>query len=106
MRSHYGMRLLRVVAFFVPIVAAAGITFSAHARPLVLEEVAKLTLPDSSYSCCGRVAISENIIIVTASRAGRPPNTPDTIEQAAFAFERNAAGEWQYITRLVEQTKG
>lgn len=72
----------------------------AHARPLVLEEQATLTLPDSSWECCGSVALGENILIVTASRPGDPGGDPGSIEQAAFAFERNSAGQWQYVTQL------
>jgi hypothetical protein len=106
MRSHRETTLLSAVVVSLAFIAAAlAITNSAHARPLVLEELAKLTLPDSSYSCCGRVAIGENIIVVTASRPGPPEEGPSSVTQAAFVFERNAAGQWQYVTKLVEETQ-
>jgi hypothetical protein len=83
--------------------AAMGMAISVQARPLHVEEVAKLTLPDASWNCCGDVEIDGNILLVTASRPGAPPE--DGIDQAAFVFERNASGQWQYVTELVESNQ-
>ena len=101
MRRHYWTILRWVLVLGTSL--SAGIAGSAHARPLVLEEQARLTLPDPSWSCCGRVAIGENILIVTASRDGPPEEGPGSVEQAAFAFERTSAGQWQYVTMLVSE---
>src|SRR5690606_11207486 len=95
---------LRMMGSFVALVALAIICNPIHARPLVLEEQAKLTLPDTSFTCCGRVAISGNALLVTASKDGPPELGPGSVIQAAFVFERDAAGQWQFVTKLVEET--
>ena len=104
------MRALRATGFpYVRVlcsslIAWVGIVCCAHARPLELEEVAKFTLPDASWSCCGDIEIDGNILVTTASRSAPSPESPFNIDHAAFVFERNAAGPWQYITKLVEES--
>lgn len=83
---------------------AAMISGSVCAGPLVIEETARILPPEAGYGFSGDVAIDGNTAIVVG---GRPYGEPleDYSDIAAFLFERNAAGTWTFVRKLVERTQ-
>jgi hypothetical protein len=71
------------------------------AGPLVIEETAKLTTPDPSYTEFGTtVAVGGNSIIVGASRPAPNPEFEGQFEMAAFLYERSSSGTWAFSRTL------
>ncbi|HJS21088.1 MAG TPA: hypothetical protein VJ764_00400, partial [Steroidobacteraceae bacterium] len=75
---------------------------TAKAGPLVIEETARLTSPDPSFTFGSPVAVGGNSIIVGGSRPALNPEFPGQFELAAFLFERNSSGAWIFVRKLTE----
>jgi hypothetical protein len=72
----------------------------AAAGPRVLEQRARVALPDSSYTLFD-VAVDGDSIIALASRPFRDPARPFVVgERVGLLFQRNSAGNWQYVRQL------
>jgi len=76
---------------------------AASARPVVLEEVATLSPPDSSWQDLGRidVAIDGDFALVSAERSVPDPyeETGFRREMAAFVYQRSGTN-WNYTSQL------
>jgi hypothetical protein len=72
---------------------------AALSAPRVLEEVARVALPDPAYTP-GRVAVQGNDLVITGSREERDPETGVILVQTAFLFERQANGSWAFVMQL------
>jgi 3-keto-disaccharide hydrolase len=81
---------------------SALLSAPSAAGPLIIEEVAKITSPDPSYSFGFPAAIGGNSIIVGGSRFAPNPEFPDQQELAAFLFERDSSGSWVFVRKLTE----
>ena len=79
-------------------VVSALLSAPLSAGPLIIEEVAKITSPDPSYSFGFEVAVGGNSIIASGVRDAPNPEFP----LAAFLFERNSAGTWAFVRKLTE----
>ncbi|MGH8175687.1 MAG: hypothetical protein ACREV5_05440, partial [Steroidobacter sp.] len=84
--------------------AASLMPAFASSSPRVLEEVAKIELPDPSYRGGSRVAVQGDDLIVAGHKRGFDPEVGDLLIQAAFLFKRQADSNWAFVTRLAEQT--
>jgi hypothetical protein len=75
---------------------------AALSAPRVLEEVARVPLPDVSYNHGSRVAVYGDDLIVTGRKVRPRPDDPFRLElvQAAFLFKRQANGSWTFVTQL------
>jgi hypothetical protein len=84
---------------------AAFATVHADPRPLVLEDAARITSPDSRYSDFGgQVAIDGNWAIATGRRVvDDEPGAPPTTMQAAFLF-RHVGTSWAFV-RLLQESR-
>jgi hypothetical protein len=81
--------------------SAALLPVISQAGPLVIEEVARITSPDPSYTSFGApVAVDGNSIIVGGGRPTPNPEFPDQFDRTAFLFERNSAGQWVFVRTL------
>src|SRR5688572_29708321 len=85
----------------VSLVAAAAV--HADPRPLVIEDVQRITTPDSRYTDFGgEVAIDGDWAVVTGRRAvDNEPGAPPTTMQAAFLYRRVGA-TWTFVRMLQE----
>jgi hypothetical protein len=103
METHHGVRAACshvAVGLLICVTSLPGI---AHAAPLVIEEVARIANPDPSYTKFGsNVAIDGDSIIVVGDRLSAGSTE---IDQAAFLFQRNSAGKWVFVRKLVEDTQ-
>jgi hypothetical protein len=75
----------------------------AHARPVILEEVATLSPPDASWTYLGRfgVAIDGDFALVSAERFVDNPNAPgESLHEAAALLYRRAGSSWNYSGTL------
>jgi hypothetical protein len=84
------------------VLVSAATSPTTHAGPLVIEETAKLTSPDPAYAFPLSPAVGGNSIIIGAARDAPNPEFPDQREMAAFLFERNASGAWQFVRKMTE----
>jgi hypothetical protein len=85
--------LAAFAALFACSVAVAG--------PRVLEQQARILLPDATYSPVS-VAVDGSSIIVVGDRPIDDPDRPFIVaERAAFLFERTSAGTWAFVRMLV-----
>ena len=81
-----GRTSLRVAALLIAAVMLPALAMAA--RPVVLEEVARLTTPDPAYQLTSFFALDGNDLLA----AGFNPNmSPDTV---LFHFERQSDGSW------------
>lgn len=64
---------------------------SAPARPVVLEEVARLTSPDPALHMTGAVALDGNDLLVVASE---PLDSIEGQRAVLYHYERSSAGSW------------
>ena len=74
-----------------------------HARPVVLEELATLTPPDSSWKYLGRfgVAIDGDFALVSAERYPPAPWDPsELVHQVAALLYQRAGSSWNYVGTL------
>jgi hypothetical protein len=89
--------LMLIVALMLPA--------AAFSSPRVLEEVARVALPDPSFASATpfvptRVAVQGDDLIVTGSKVEPAPFSSGVLVQAAFLFERQANGSWVFVMRL------
>ena len=86
------------------LLSAAWAASPAHAGPQIIEESARIVLPDPSYRSISDVAVDGTSIIVMATKRVPTPEQPfPPRTQAAFLFERAANGSWQFVRKLIEQ---
>jgi hypothetical protein len=83
--------LMPALALLAPATALAG--------PRVLEEVARVALPDPEFDP-GRVAVQGDDLVITGSKEEINPETGVILVQTAFLFERQANGSWAFVMRL------
>jgi hypothetical protein len=72
---------------------------AASSSPRVLEEVARVALPDPEFEP-GRVAVQGDDLVITGSKEEIDPETGSVLVQTAFLFERQANGTWAFVMRL------
>ena len=82
----------------------------AFSSPRVLEEVAKVALPDATFSAGTpyvptRVAVQGDDLIITGSKTEVHQVGFDLLVQAAFLFKRQSNGSWTYVTQLGAQRR-
>lgn len=96
---HGFMDMLRPM--LIPVLAVAAIPLTTRAGPLVLEETARISSPEPGFSIAGAVAIDGDFLVVTGAR---PQPEPDDhlFDLSAYLFQRNAAGTWTFVRKLVE----
>jgi hypothetical protein len=91
------MKALLFAAFAIVFVSVA------HTRPVVLEEVAILAPPDTSWTYLGRfgVAIDGDFALVSAERYPPAPWDPGEVvhEVAALLYQRSGSS-WKYVRTL------
>jgi hypothetical protein len=93
------MAMLRPMV--IPVLAVAAVPLTVRAGPLVLEETARISSPEPGFSLAGSVAIDGDFLVVTGAR---PQPEPDDhlFDLSAYLFQRNAAGTWTFVRKLVE----
>jgi hypothetical protein len=75
----------------------------AHARPVVIEETARLTNPDPAWDHFGRfgVAIDGDFALVSGERVRADPTSPSGARQEGVVFLfRRSGNNWNYQGRL------
>ena len=98
---------LRSAAPAAIVLAALMLPALASSAPRVLEEIAKVTLPDPSFApgvfVPTRVAVQGDDLIITGSKLeGDYQVGEQDLVQAAFLFERQADGSWAFVSQLAE----
>ena len=91
------MKAFRFAVFALVLVSVA------HARPVVLEEVAILAPPDTSWRYLGRfgVAIDGDFALVSAERYPPSPWDPgEVIHEAAALLYQRSGSSWIYVGTL------
>jgi hypothetical protein len=100
MRAAHGfMAMLR--SMLITVLAVATIPLTTRAGPLVLEETARISSPEPGFSLAGAVAIDGDFLVVTGARA-QPEPDDFLFDLSAYLFQRNAAGTWTFVRKLVE----
>lgn len=100
MRAAHGfMAMLR--SMLITMLAVAAIPATTRAGPLVLEETARISSPEAGFSLAGAVAIDGDFLVVTGARA-QPEPDDYLFDLSAYLFQRNAAGAWTFVRKLVE----
>lgn len=87
----------RVIAVIAVLVCAAPLL--AVARPLILEEVAKITPPGPSDQLLNGVAVSGNHLVLNTRRNFQGPNYFES-EQFTYLYTRDSAGVWTHTATL------
>ncbi len=91
------MKAFRIAAFALLFMSMA------HARPVVLEEVATLSPPDASWTYLGRfgVAIDGDFALVSAERFVPSPYEPgEALHEAAALLYQRSGSSWSYVGTL------
>jgi hypothetical protein len=85
-------RMLTALALMLPA--------AAFSSPRVMEEVARVAVPDPSYGGGSRVAVQGDDLIVTSSKQEEVALGSFDLVQAAFLFKRQADGTWAFVMQL------
>lgn len=85
----------------IPVLAVAAIPLTTRAGPLVLEETARISSPEPGFTISGAVAIDGDFLVVTGARP-QPEPDESLFDLSAYLFQRDAAGTWTFVRKLVE----
>jgi hypothetical protein len=78
----------------------------AHARPVIIEESARIPTPDPAFEYFARhVAVDGNHALLLGEHFDRSGDVIVNRRRAAFWFERNAAGTWVFRRKLADTTR-
>src|SRR3990170_1462199 len=85
----------------LPLIATLGVasTASVFAGPKVIEEVARISLPDPQ-SRLVTAAIDGDSLIVTGRRELQDTSQ---IDHSAWLYQRQSNGQWTLVRRLLQQ---
>ena len=91
------MKTFRLALF---VLAFAGL---AQARPVVIEESARITMPEASWEHFGRfgVAIDGDYALISGDRVVADPSAPSGVREEGVVFLfRRSGSTWNYQGRL------